>query len=37
VRPLHAPLQGSQLMAERKILEDQVAVATEDHADCPHE
>ena len=37
VRPLHAPLQGSQLVAEGKILEDHVVVATARHGDCPQE
>ena len=31
VRPLHAPLQGSQLVAEGQILEDHVVVATAGH------
>ena len=33
VRPLHAPLQGSQLVAEGKILEDDVVVATAGQGD----
>jgi hypothetical protein len=37
VRPLHASLQGSQLVAEGKILEDHVVVATAGHGDRPQE
>ena len=37
VRPLHTALQGSQLVAEGKILEDHVVVATADHADRTEE
>jgi hypothetical protein len=33
LRPLHAPLQGSQLMPKRKILEDQIVVAPAGHGD----
>ena len=37
VRPLHASLQGSQLVAEGQILEDHVVVATAGHGDRPQE
>ena len=37
VRPLHASLQGSQLVAEGKILEDHVVVATAGHGDRTQE
>ncbi len=37
VRPLHAPLQGSQLVAEGKILEEDVVVATAGHGDRSQE
>jgi hypothetical protein len=37
MRPLHASLQGSQLVAEGKILEDHVVVATAGQVDCPQE
>ena len=37
VRPLHAPLQGSQLVAEGQILEDHVVVATAGQSDRPQE
>ena len=37
VRPLHASLQGSQLVAEGKILEDHVVVATEGRGDRTQE
>ena len=33
VRPLHASLQGSQLVAEGKILEDHLVVATAGRGD----
>ena len=35
VRPLHASLQGSQLVAEGQILEDHVVVATAGDSDRP--
>ena len=37
VRPLHASLQGSQLVAEGQILEDHVVVATAGQGDRPQE
>jgi hypothetical protein len=37
VRPLHASLQGSQLGAKGKILEDHLAVATAGDGDRPQE
>jgi hypothetical protein len=37
VRPLYAASQGSQLVAEGQILEDQIVVATADHGDRPLE
>src|SRR5436309_14582569 len=37
VRPLHTALQGSQLVAEGKILEDHVVVATAGQGDRPQE
>jgi hypothetical protein len=37
VRPFHALLQGSQLVAEGKILEDHVVVATAGYGDPPQE
>ena len=37
VRPLHASLQGSQLVAEGKILEDYVVVATAGEGDRPQD
>ena len=37
VRPLHASLQGSQLVAEGKILEDHVVVATAGYGDRTQE
>jgi hypothetical protein len=37
VRPFHASLQGSQLVAEGEILEDHVVVATEGHRDGTQE
>jgi hypothetical protein len=37
VMPLHASLQGSQLVAEGKILEDHVVVATAGYGDRPQE
>jgi hypothetical protein len=37
VRPLQASLQSSQLVAEGKILKDQVVVATAGHGDGAQE
>src|ERR1700716_3110531 len=37
VRPLHASLQGSQLVAEGQILEDHVVVANAGNGDRPQE
>jgi hypothetical protein len=37
VRPLHASLQGAQLVAEGKILEDHVVVATAGHGERTQE
>ena len=37
VRPLHASLQGSQLVTDGHILDDDVVVATAGQGDRPHE
>ena len=37
MRTLHARFQGSQLVTEGQILEDQIVVATADHGDRPQE
>jgi hypothetical protein len=37
VRPIHPSLQGSQLVAEGHILEDDVGVTAAGHGDRPQE